>query len=399
MHSSQLLSTLVAAGLASAASTCTKDIKVTEPTPTIDCDVVDAKIEVDKKVGGALSIEGPKQIKGDLIIKGSQITSISSSSINSIGGKFQLDSLELLETMSMSSLESVDEVEFVNLNRLNALSFSSDGVSKVRKITIADTYIDDLSGFTADTVEEWRINNNRRLKQFAPALKNITGTGGLVIQGNGAKALEVDLSELESASELQFQDIKSVKFGSLEEIKYSIKFDDNENLQEVEARNLTEVDGTVSFINNDGLKNVSMPQLESVGGGFVILNNTKYEEPSFPKLEVVKGGIRLGGAFESVELPELDNVKGSSNVTSTKDIKDFCQFWDDAKDDGKIEGKSECTSKNKKALEGGKGGEKADGSSDGSSEDDDDEEDAAGSLSVNYAIMGLAAIFGVAQLL
>lgn len=91
-------------------------------------------------------------------------------------------------------------------------------------------------------------------------------------------------------------------------------------------------------------------------------------------------------------MPELRDVKGSVTVSSTTDISDFCDFFDKAKDDDRIQGKEECTSKNSNALEGGKGGEESDGK-------DKDEESAAGNISVSSAVLGLALIAGIAQLL
>ena len=99
----------------------------------------------------------------------------------------------------------------------------------------------------------------------------------------------------------------------------------------------------------------------------------------------------------SVELPSLKDVEGASNVTSTTDIAKFCEFFDKAADDDILQGKAKCTSNNEKALEGDDGGEENSGSSSGSNNDDDD--DAAGILNVNMAVLSLAVVFGVAQLL
>jgi hypothetical protein len=405
MHTSQLLTALAAAGFATAQTkTCSKNIKITEPTPVIDCDVVAADIIVDSGVGGALSIEGPKQIKGDLILKNVSITAFSSSSINAISGKLELDGLEFLDTLTLSSLTDVGEIRFVNLNRLGGVTFGSSGVTKVKTIEISDTFIDDLSGLNVATVENFKINNNKRMKTFNSDLVNITGTDGLQLQGNGVD-MELELNQLEIASELQFQDVKSIKFSALTEVTASLNIIQNENLKSIAAPNLTEVGNSLALRFNDKLTNVSFPQLTKIGGGLILVNNTNLETVSgFPKLETVEGGLNLTGIFEEVKLPELKDVKGSSIVSSTTDIKDFCEFFEDAKSKGDIQGEAECTFNNKDALKGDTdGGEKADGSgsSDDSSDDSgsSDEDDAAGILNVNMAVLGLALVFGVAQLL
>lgn len=79
-------------------------------------------------------------------------------------------------------------------------------------------------------------------------------------------------------------------------------------------------------------------------------------------------------------------------VSSTTDISDFCDFFNDAKSKDKIQGKSSCTSNNKKANEGGSGGDSNTGG-------DKDGDNAAGSLGVNMAVLGLAIFAGIAQLL
>lgn len=402
MHTSQLLSALAAAGLAAAQTkTCSKDITITEPTPSIDCDVVDADITVDSSVSGALSIEGPKQIKGDLILKNVSITSLSSSSINAIGGTFELNGLEFLDTLTMDSLTDVGSISFVNLNRLNGLTFGSSGVTKVKTIEISDTFIDDLSGLNVATVENFKINNNKRMKTFNSDLVNITGTDGLQLQGNGVD-MELELNQLETASELQFQDIKSIAVPALTTVTQSLNFIGNQNFESFSAPNLTEITGSLAFRENDKLTNVSFPELTKIGGGLDMRNNTELTNlTGFPVLETVEGGITLGGNFDEVKMPDLKDVKGSSNVTSTTDIKSFCEFFEEAKSKGDIQGQAKCTFNNKDALKGDTdGGQQANGSdSSGSSGSSDDKDDAAGLLNVNMAVLGLALVFGVAQLL
>lgn len=297
MHSSQLLAALAAAGFASA-KTCTKDIEVTEPTPSIDCDVVKADIIIDESLGGSVSLEGPKQIQGDLIIKNSSITGLSSSSINAISGKFILQGCEYLRDLRMDSLTDVSEIEFTNLPILNGLTFGSSGDLKINKITISDTRIDDLSGLNVVTVEDFLINNNARMRSFSSDLVNITGSAGLRIEGNG-KDMQLDLPELESATELQFQDIKSISLPSLKKLNQSLKLDDNEELTDLSAPKLTEIGEALSLINNRKLSNVSFPKLERIGGDLAIVNNTAMQNVSgFPELEEIGGGIRMGGKFE-----------------------------------------------------------------------------------------------------
>jgi hypothetical protein len=246
-----------------------------------------------------LVIEGPKQIQGSLIVTNvTGLNSLSSSSINAISDTFSLVGLELLTGLRLDSLTRVGEIRFLHLPRLETLTFGSQGVTKIDKIEISDTRLNDLSGLNVATVEDFFINNNNRLIAFNSDLVNITGDSGLVIENNGNN-MELELNDLESATELQFGSIKSVKVPALESISKSLKFDRNPELTSFSAPNLTEVGEALAFINNRKLSNVSLPNLESIGGDLSLLNNTAMDGiAGFPELTSVGGGIRLGGNFE-----------------------------------------------------------------------------------------------------
>lgn len=394
MHSVKVFSAILALGAtAVSASTCTSDVKVTEATPSISCDVVDGDVIVDSDVAGDLVFNGVKQIKGDLIVNNaSGIVSISSTSINSISGNFTLENLEFLSRLEMSSLKSVGSISLIKLTQLDNLNFGTEGVTKVTSIQVTDTFISDLSGLSVATVENFRIDNNRKMTSFRSDLVNITGQ--LIISSNGNN-MEIEMNQLELASEIQISNVKSFTAPKLEKVSQSIKFDNNRELTSFVATNLTEIGDDLSFLNNKKLSNISMPALETVSGGFTIQNNTAMDAvEGFDELATVSGGIILRGDFEKVELPSLKDVKGSVTVTSTTDISDFCQFFDDLESDGAIQGGTECTSNNQKANEGGDEGEASRSGSDGG----DDEEDAAGIVSVNMALLGLAGVAAVAQL-
>jgi hypothetical protein len=398
MRSTQFVAAAAAfAGLA-LAKTCTKDIEISEPTPVIDCDVVDADITVKEDVAGALSIEGPKQLKGDLIINNaSSILSISSSSINSIGGRFELKELNSLNSINMDALESVSELHLEKLTALQSIKFGTDGVTKADSVEITDTDLSSLSGLMLTTVKNLNINNNDRLTKFDSALVNVTGQ--LLINNNG-RDMEIDLNDLESASEIQIANVKSFKVPKLETVKASLKFDKCDNLESFSAPNLTKVTNALSFINNKKLANITLPKLEEIGGDLRIVNNTKLEEINgFPKLESA-ASINFGGNFEEIDMPKLNRVSGTAEVSTTSTKEDFCKFFEKADDDGVIRGGADCTFDNEDANEGGEteGGRKTDGSS-SSNDDSKDEEDAAGIVGVNTALVGLALIAGIAQLL
>jgi len=395
MHSATLFSAVMALGAArfAAAQTCSKDIEISEPTPVIDCEVVDAAITVKEDVAGELVISGPKQLKGDLIINNaSSLISIGSDTINSIGGRFALTELNSLNAIKFGSLESLNELSMIKLNRLSDVTFGTEGITEATTVTITDTFIDDLSGLKLNTVETLQIDNNRRLTKFNSQLQNITTT--LIINNNG-NDMEIDMPDLESATEIQIANVKSFKVPKLAMVEASLKLDKNPNLESFAAPNLTKVTDAVSFINNGKLGNISLPLLKEISGDLTVVNCTSLKGiDGFPKLETVLGGINLGGNFEKVELPALEKVEGSVSVKSSTDIEDFCGFFDDAKKKDTIQGESECSSNADDAIEGG------DTTGDGGDSDSDkDDKDAAGIVSVNTALLGLVAMAGIAQLL
>jgi len=394
MHSVQLLSAAILAFGATAvsAATCTKDITVTEATPVISCDVVDADIIIDSDLAGSVLIDGPKQLKGDFIVNNaSGLISLTSTTINAISGTFQLQNLELLSTLEMASLKSVGEIDMIKLPQLSSLNFGTEGVTKINSIQITDTFISDLSGLSVATVENFQIDNNKQITKFESDLVNITGT--LIINNNG-NDFQISMKELELAGEFQISNIKSFSAPLLSKLTKSLKFDKNDELTSFAAPNLTSISDDVSFINNKKLTNISMPVLTTIDGGFTIQNNTAMEAISgFPELKNVTGAIILRGNFSKVKLPSLESVEGTVTVTSTTDISSFCDFFKNLKDDDKIQGEETCTWNNKEANEGGDGG---DSSSDSSS---DDNKDAAGLTSVSFAVLGLTAIAAMFQLL
>lgn len=398
MHSAKVLSAIAAIGVSavSAASTCTSDIKVTEPTPSIDCDVVNGDITIDKDVAGTVVINGPKQIKGDFVAKGAgDLISISSTSINAIGGKFELSNLESLSNLEFSSLTSLGELSFIKLPRLGELNFGTEGVTKIKTIQITDTFISDLSGLSVATVEKFQIDNNRKMNTFNSDLVNITSE--LKIFDNGNDIMEITMNKLELAAEIQISSAKSFMVPALKEVTKSLKLNANPELKSFSAPNLTVIEETLSLIDMNKLTNVSFPELEEIGGGFTIQNNTKLLAiDDFPKLEKVTGGVALRGSFEKVKLPKLEQVSGSVVVSSTTDIEEFCKFFDDMKKDKKIDGEEKCSFNNKNANKGEDGGQKSDGS--GSSQSNEDDDSAAGSVSINMAVLALAGVAAFAQL-
>ncbi|KAK2594421.1 cell wall protein Ecm33 [Conoideocrella luteorostrata] len=387
MHTVGLFSAVLAvAGLASAQSTCSDDITVTQPTPIIKCDVVDANINVDPTVGGTLSIEGPKKITKDLIINNAtQLISITSSSITEIGGTLRLQGLELLNSFNMLSLKSVNKLELTKLNQLSGLTLGTSGVTKATSISILDTFISDLSNLNVAKADNITIANNRRLNSFSSKIEEVKYTMSVV---DNAGSMQVKLANLESAGVLDFRSIQSFDAPILESAG-RVSFQDSPDLQSVSANNLSSVKNSLTLANNKKLTNISFTALKTIGGDLTVNNTGIMKINKFPELKSI-GSVLLAGIFNTVEIPKLDDIQGSVTVTSTTDISEFCGFFKDLKTKGLIRGIEKCTSNNAKAVSGGEGGTSGGKNSTGDS--------GAMSLGVNSAMLGFAAVAGFAQL-
>ncbi|EJP61822.1 ecm33-like protein [Beauveria bassiana ARSEF 2860] len=388
-----VLATASVGAFAAGSSDCTTDITIDSVNPTFDCDTIDAKVTVSPSLQGNLQIDGPKVFKQDFVVSNtSNLLSISSSSLQTIGGEFLVEDAGLLASIDLPKLTKLNKLTFRRLGQLNKLTFSSSGVSQASSVDFSDLFLSDLSGIKLATVDSLTINNNKRLAKFDSNLVNITKT--LIITNNG-NDMQVNLTDLESAYEIQVSNIKSLGTPALKEIQNGIKFDTNPNLETYEAANLTSVGtskngGSVSFINNGKLTNISFPLLKTISGDLTIVNNTKLEEiTGFPELKSVENML-LGGSFENAELPKLDDVKGTINVKSTSNLTDVCKFFNGLK--GKVvQGKVNCAGGlDNKTANDQNGLNKTGSSGNGSG---------AGTPSFSTAAIFLGLIAGAAQLL
>jgi hypothetical protein len=279
---------------------------ITQPTPVIDCDIIDGDVIVDGAVSGSLSIEGPKQLTGDfIVINAHKLIGVSSSSINSVGGTMRLEDLQLLSTLNMQSLKSVSDLQLINLPQLSDLVFGTSGVTKSRSITVTDTFISDLSGLNIASADTIKISNNAILTRFNSDLVDVIKSLELTNNGNN---MQVNMSRLKSAGDIQFRQVKSFDAPILTEVE-SIKFNDSPELLTVSANSLTTISGSLTFINNNKMSSLSFEALEIIKGDMTIRNNRVLKAiEGFPKLAAVDN-ILLNGVFETfVQLSPQGNL-------------------------------------------------------------------------------------------
>ncbi|KUI61157.1 Protein ecm33 [Cytospora mali] len=400
MFTKLAVSALAAASLANAASSCTSSTftisSAAQATALAGCKSVSGSILIPSTSDNTLDLSGPTTIDGDLTVENNgAIITLQSTSLASLTGTFTLSNVTLLSTLSMPALTSVGSIKWQSLPALNSLSFTSS-VSSAESVIISDTFLENLDGIDLESVGTMDINNNRRLTKFDTSLKNLTSM--LSMQANGA-SLSVSMPNLIWIANMTIANVTEFSTPSLEVVNGSARFDSN-YFTSFSAPNMTSTtSGDISFINNADLTNISFPALKSVGGGLTIVNNTALEEiTDFPLLANVGGAIKLGGNFSAVEFPDLEDVKGTFELSSTGDISDSCTtLKKDAPGsqggNGNIQGKFTCTSNNAEANTGSTKGDSSTGSGSSNSSS------AAVNVHVNSAVIGLSFVGLLAQLL
>lgn len=293
-----------------------------DATQYADCSTISGDVLISADASGTIALDGPQQITGNLICHNAgQLTSLSSTSIGSIGKAFDLFNLTLLSTLQMSDLQSANNISWNSLPALSSLTMPAV-ISKATYVLITNTFLSTLDGINLKTVSSLNINNNNRLKTFSTQVANITGS--LNIDSNG-KLLDVSFPNLIWAANMTLRNVSTLSIPSLATVNGSLGLYEN-YFSSVAAPNLTSVgntgtlQGSLAFVANPSLANISMPQLQSVGGANQIANNSALEAISFPTLSFVGGAIDFSGNFSTPALPDLTNVKGGFNVQSTASI-------------------------------------------------------------------------------
>ncbi|KAI0134395.1 hypothetical protein BJ170DRAFT_197320 [Xylariales sp. AK1849] len=357
MYSKQFLSAIAALSMASGAvavgcNDATATIQsAADATSIASCETVKGSVLIDTVTDNTLDLGGKlTSIGGDLIaLNNGGLISLSSSSLQTIGGAFQLHNVTLMSTLAFTALTSVDSIDWQTLNALSTLTFGNPGVTSAKSVIIADTFLSSLDGINVHSLDTMNINNNHKLTEFSTQLYNLSTLLNINANGND---LSVSMPNLEWAANMTISNVTEFSAQSLASINGSIRFDSN-YFTSFSAPNLTEVQtGDLSFVSNSKVTNISMPLLEKVGGGFTIANNTALEElDSFPALKLVGGAVLLRGDFNSVDLPSLNDVRGGFDASSTGDISSSCDTLNKLQpgQGGEIQGSYSCTSNNANA--------------------------------------------------
>ncbi|OJJ87095.1 GPI-anchored protein Ecm33 [Aspergillus glaucus CBS 516.65] len=352
------------------------------------CKTLKGDVEISEEVADTLSFNNVEKITGGFSCTGaSNLTSLTAPNLGEIGDIFKLDGLTGLYTLNFGALSSVGSIKFTALPQLQKLEFAT-GVSEAGNVAITNTGLSSLDGISLNKVGDFDITENTNLKTVN--VNNLTEATGLINFAGNMDSLEIELPNLASGTNMTFRNVSSVSVPSLHNLTGQMGFW-GDSFKTFSAPNLTET-GDLAFNNNAKLSNLSMPQLETVNGGFQIMRNDKLANISFPSLETITGAIDFSGAFDSVDIPELSNVKGGFNMQSTGDFD--CDGFDKKHKDKVIRGSYTCSAKksNPKSKNGQSG--TSSGTSSAASGTSTSSEGAAPANIANVPAMGMAAIFG-----
>lgn len=221
------------------------------------------------------------------------MTSISGSSLQTIGDAFRLENVQILSTLNFPQLSQVGSIEWTGVPNLQGLSFTT-GLSEAESVTIINTGLTSLDGINLDSVDTFVVTNNNYLTSISMQVESISDRIELAANG---RDVEAEFPNLQWAYNMSLANVSSVSIPSLSSVNGSLGFYSN-FIEGVSAPNLTNVGGSLSFVANADLTNASFPELTTVGGGLLIANNTAFEEiVGFPALRRVGGAVDFSGNF------------------------------------------------------------------------------------------------------
>ncbi|TGZ80369.1 hypothetical protein EX30DRAFT_307764 [Ascodesmis nigricans] len=345
------------------------------------CRELKGSLVVGEKVTRVTLPQELQTIAKDLVIQSAtDLIVIEGPSLKKIGGLFELRELIRLQQLTMPKLAEVGGIRWVTLPNLRELQFET-GITKASDVYISDTLLQSLQGLNLTTANTFVVANNRYLKQVDLALKSVGDS--LDINFN-AKGIEASFPDLVWAMNVSLGDAGSISFPKLQKVNSSISFVNN-TFEEASFPALKEVGESLSFISCTELTNLTAPKLESVYGTFMLANNTKLEEvKGFQSLKSVGGAIDLSGVFTEVELPALEDVRGTFNLQSTGELD--CEPFNELDNSGVVQGGTFTCEGSKEVAESTEGG----ASTGGGKKKDDDKKGAAGTITANLALVAAA---------
>lgn len=281
---------------------------------------------------GAIDLTGTEQVYGDLKVNGTKAVSFNAPTLQLVSGELSLSDSTILASVNLAQLTTVSS--FV-LNALPALEKAglTSGITSADEITISNTGLTSLEGINVYKLKTFDVNNNLDIELIDSGLQSVTDT--LSINYNSDK-VEVILDQLLSANNIDLQSIASLSFANLTTVNGSLSLESS-SFDSFEFSELKTIGKSLSINKNDELEEFDFPVLTSIGGALNIQENEKLKSFSgFPKLKTIGGSVNIEGDFNNGTFPDLTQVSGGFNLTTTGDLG--CDSFVDLNKDGDIKG-------------------------------------------------------------
>jgi len=269
-----------------------------DATAYASCSTISGSVLISSEASDIITLDGPSTITGDLNVNNATgLTTLSSTTIGTIGGTFALQDLTLLSTLQFNELTNVKNIAWSSLPALASITFPS-GPIQAQSIAISSTFLSSLDNFATGVTSIVNINNNSRLTAANLTVSSITSF--LFFTSNGNLA-QFSFPNLIWAANITARDCSQLSLPSLTVVNGSFGLYDN-SFSSFAAPKMKSVGGigggSLIISSNTALGNLSMPLLNSVGGGLQISGNTELQAISFPALADA-GMISLTGNFST----------------------------------------------------------------------------------------------------
>lgn len=276
------------------------------------CKTVTGDIEILGFTNSLLLLPELEVLEGSLFVKLSpELLRMEAPRLSKITGWFRMEDMTSLILSSFPALSSIRVLHWSVLPILSNAYFSPQGVVGLKSLTIVDTSLTSISGFSADELTTFDINNNRYLEYIHSDVQQITEK--LHVAAN-AREVSLNLPLLKSTHNLSIHDVADFDMGELESIRGLASIISNQ-FTELKLPKLLTVDGTLNLAKNGELNMVELPSLHDVGGGLIILNNTLLQSIEiFPQLEIIGGALELLGHIKEARFTKLKLIKGSARI-------------------------------------------------------------------------------------
>jgi hypothetical protein len=231
---------------------------------------ISGSLEIASSVTGVISFDGIEAITNDFsAVGGTALTNISSSTLQSIGGKIMLSSLALLSTVSFPVLKTIGSLQLKQLAKLSQLDFATQGVSLSSSIVVENTALTRLDGFTSESLLELLVIGNKNLKRVALDVAQVSQ--GLEITSNNP-TLVATFNTLISVNNVTINNVAGVTMPRLEQASSDLYLTSS-SLSNFSAPLLERTGGDLRFSFCPSLTSLKFPSLTQLKGTLVIKNN------------------------------------------------------------------------------------------------------------------------------